>query len=90
MARAPGTGLVLGHQRQSGKVGSAQRGHQLGPQGHPNPRAVPQSVSALQPRTRTPVAQKHRPWWAQAPEAARNVPALVGTRAGVLEALVNV
>ena len=70
--------------------GTPQGRHQLGTDAGSNPGAVGEASAPLQAGAGASVPQEHRARGAQAPEAARNVPALVGTGTGSLLALVDV
>lgn len=74
----------------AGQDRSSQRGHQLRAEPRPDSGAVGEGLSSLQARTGASVPKQHRPRRTQAPEAAGDVTALVGTGVWGLLTFINV
>lgn len=75
---------------RAGQDRSSQRGHQLRAEPRPDSGAIAEGLSSLQARTGASVSEQHRPRRTQAPEAAGDVTALVGTGVWGLLTFINV
>lgn len=73
-----------------GQDWSSQRGHQLRAEPRPDSGTIAKDGPPLQARAGASISEKHRTRGTQAPEAAGNVPALVGARVRGLLTFVNV
>ena len=76
--------------RRPGQDWSSQRGHQLRAEPRPDSGTVAKNRPPLQACAGSSISEKHRTRGTQAPIAAGNVTALVGTRVRGLLAFINV
>lgn len=79
-----------GRPLRPGQDWSSQRGHQLRAEPRPDSGSIAEDGAPLQACAGASVSEEHRPRGTQTPEAAGDVPALVGTRVWTLLAFVNV